>query len=60
MNTEKTIKTVKSMIENKHLAKLSEGKAHIRWLKNKFSDTSVEIDVNEQYDLFLKDHPEYK
>jgi hypothetical protein len=54
------MKTVLSIISNKDLYKLSEGKAFIKWLKNKFTDTLVKIDLDAEYKLFLKSHPEYK
>jgi hypothetical protein len=54
------MKPVKVTTENKHLAKLSEGKAYIKWLKKKFPDLNVPIDANKEYALFLIDHPEYK
>lgn len=57
----KTIKTVQSITDNENLAKLSEGKAYIKWLRNKFKETPLlEIDVDAEYELFLQDHPEYK
>jgi hypothetical protein len=58
--TPKTIKTVKEMIKNKHLAKLTEGAAFIRHLKKKFEDTSLNIYVDIEYELFLIENPNYK
>lgn len=57
---EKTIKTVQSVVGNKGLAKLSIGKAYIKWLKKKFKDTSVEVDVDAEYELFLQDNPHFR
>lgn len=48
------------MIDNKELAKLSEGKAFIKYLKQTFRNTNVEIDVDEEYEKFLIKNPEYK
>ena len=60
MKTKTTLKTVQQMIDNKALAKLSEGKAFIKYLKQTFKNTNVEIDVDEEYNKFLTKHPEYK
>jgi len=60
MKTGKTIKTVKSMIENRDLAKLSEGAAFIRYLKKEFKDTSISIDVDYEYENFLVKNKEYR
>lgn len=56
----KTLKTVQQMIDNKALAKLSEGKAFIKYLKETFRNTNVKIDVDEEYEKFLTKNPEYK
>jgi len=58
--TQKTIKTVKEMIENKHLLALTEGAGFIKWLKSKFKDTNVKIDVDAEYELFEEETPHFK
>lgn len=58
---ESSIKTVKEVIENKSLVKLSEGKAFIEYLKRTFFvNTDVQIDVDAEYKIFLTENPQYR
>lgn len=56
----KELETVKSLIENKFLIKLSVGKAFIKYLKETFQDVSVKIDPDEEYEKFLIKEPHWK
>ncbi len=58
---EPTFKTVKEMIENKSLAKLSEGRAFIKYLERTyFVNTDVQIDVDAEYEIFLTENPQHR
>lgn len=59
-NTKPTIKTVQSMIDNKDLGKLTEGAAFIKYLKKEFTDTTIEIDVDAEYEKFLTKNPHHR